>query len=118
MRLQVIPAMSLVVKTIGRPEAVISDLRRTMHELDPSLPFRTPKSMKMIIAGSLTFERLDNWLFGSFAVIAVLLATLGLYGLISHEVALSTRDIGVRVALGATRARVLALVLCPRSSVR
>lgn len=110
MRLQVIPAMSLVVKTTGRPEAVIGDLRRIMHELDPTLPFRTPKSMRTILEGALTFERLENWLFGTFAALAVLLATLGLYGLISHEVELSTRDIGVRVALGATRSRILGLI--------
>jgi predicted permease len=110
MRLQYIPAMNLVLKTTGKPEAVIGDLRRIMHELDPTLPFRAPKSMKTIIADALTFERLENWLFGTFAALAVLLATLGLYGLISHEVELSTRDIGLRMALGATRARILALV--------
>ena len=110
MRLQFIPAMNLVVKTTGRPQAINGDLRRIMHELDPTLPFRTPKSMKTIIEGALTFERLENWLFGTFAVLAVLLAVLGLYGLVSHEVEVSTRDIGVRVALGATRARVLGLI--------
>ena len=62
------------------------------------------------VSKALTFERLENWLFGAFAALALLLATVGLYGLISHEVEVSTRDIGVRVALGATRTRILGLV--------
>ena len=61
-----------------------------------------------MIADTLIFERLENWLFGTFAALAALLAIVGMYGLISHEVELSTRDIGVRLALGATRGRILA----------
>jgi ABC-type antimicrobial peptide transport system permease subunit len=63
--------------------------------------------MRSVIADTLIFERLENWLFGTFAALAVLLAIVGLYGLISHEVELSTRDIGVRMALGASRGRIL-----------
>jgi ABC-type antimicrobial peptide transport system permease subunit len=66
--------------------------------------------MRDVIAQVLILERLENWLFGTFAALAILLAIVGLYGLISHEVELSTRDIGVRMALGSTRMRVLANV--------
>jgi ABC-type antimicrobial peptide transport system permease subunit len=55
-------------------------------------------------------ERLENWLFSGFAALAVVLAVLGLYGLISHEVELSRRDIGIRIAVGATYARIFGLV--------
>lgn len=109
-RLQFISSMSLVVKTSGRPEAITGDLRRVLHDLDPSLPFRKPASMRSIVNTALTFERLENWLFGTFAALALTLAIVGLYGLISHEVETGTRDIGVRVALGATRNRILGLV--------
>ena len=109
-RLQFIQAMSLVVNTAGKPEALTAALRHAFHELDPTLPFRAPESMTVSVSNALTFERLENWLFGAFAALALLLATVGLYGLISHEVEASTRDIGVRVALGATHTRILRLI--------
>jgi putative ABC transport system permease protein len=114
-----VPDMSLVVRTAGKPEAIVSDLRNVFHELDPGLPFREPLTMRQVVADVLVFERLENWLFGTFATLAVLLAIVGLYALISHEVELSTRDIGVRMALGATRISVVgeiyrrvAIMLC------
>jgi putative ABC transport system permease protein len=102
--------MNLVVRTSIKPESVVPGLRRIFHELDSSLPFREPLTMRQVVADVLVFERLENWLFGTFAGLAVLLATVGLYGLISHEVELSTRDIGLRMALGATRIAVLGSV--------
>jgi putative ABC transport system permease protein len=99
--------MQLVIRTNVDPESIVPSLRRAFHDVDPTLPFRTPETMESVIADTLIFERLENWLFGAFAALAILLAIVGLYGLISHEVELSTRDIGVRLALGATRARIL-----------
>ncbi|HXE12142.1 MAG TPA: ABC transporter permease [Bryobacteraceae bacterium] len=102
------PAMHLAIRTAVKPESIIGELRRVFHEVDPTLPFRTPETMSTVVAGALTFERLENWLFGTFAALAALLALVGLYGLITHEVEMSSRDIGVRMALGATRLRILA----------
>lgn len=99
--------MQLVVRTSVDPAAVIPSLRQAFHEIDTGLPFRQPETMHDVVAQVLIFERLENWLFGTFAALAILLAIVGLYGLISHEVELSTRDIGVRMALGATRLQVL-----------
>lgn len=110
MRLMVVPSMHLLVRTAGKPESVTADLRRIFHQIDSTLPFRTPESMNHVIAQALTFERLENWLFGTFAGLAILLALVGLYGLVSHEVELSARDIGVRMALGATRSQIFVLV--------
>jgi hypothetical protein len=62
--------MHLVLRTSIRPEAVIGDLRRVFHDVDPTLPFRTPETMGDVIADALTFERLENWLFGTFAALA------------------------------------------------
>jgi putative ABC transport system permease protein len=105
---QVLSSMMLVVRTSGDPTSIIASLRGVFHDVDPTLPFRAPETMRMVIADTLIFERLENWLFGAFAALAVLLAIVGLYGLISHEVELSTREIGVRMALGAPRRRILA----------
>jgi ABC-type antimicrobial peptide transport system permease subunit len=100
--------MHLVVRTNLELDSIVPSLQRAFHDTDPNLPFRTPETMRTVIADVLIFERLENWLFGAFAACAILLSIVGLYGLISHEVELSTRDIGVRLALGATRERILA----------
>jgi predicted permease len=105
--LRVLGNTNLVIRTGVDPESIVPSLRRAFHDVDPTLPFRTPETMQSVIGDTLIFERLENWLFGAFAALAVLLAIVGLYGLISHEVELSTRDIGVRMALGATRGRIL-----------
>jgi len=99
--------MHLIVRTSVEPESLIGNVQRVFREVDPMLPFEAPQTMQAVIADVLTLERLENWLFGTFAAMAVLLAVVGLYGLISHEVELSTRDIGVRLALGATRGIIL-----------
>ena len=109
-QLGVFPRMQLLVRTQVAPTVVIPDIRRIFHDLDPGLPFRQPETMRNVIDDILTFEHLENWLFGSFAVLAVLLALVGLFALVSHEVELTTRAIGVRMALGATRSRVLGMI--------
>lgn len=101
----------LVVHTAGDPKAVISSLRNIFHQIDPTLPFRAPETMDEIISDQLVMQRMESWLFGIFAGLAVLLAVIGLYGLISHEVELGTRDTGVRMALGASRAGVLLAIM-------
>jgi len=102
--------MQLVVRSSLPADALIPSLRRALHEVDPSISFMQPETMPEVVADVLTMERLENWLFGSFAALALLLAAVGIYGLIAHEVELSTRDIGVRIALGASRAKVLELI--------
>ncbi|HEX5234604.1 MAG TPA: ABC transporter permease [Silvibacterium sp.] len=102
---------NLIVRTAGDPKSVISSIRAVFHQVDPTLPFRTPETMNEIISDQLVMQRMESWLFGIFAGLAVLLAVVGLYGLISHEVELGTRDTGVRMALGASRSGVLLAIM-------
>jgi predicted permease len=102
--------MHLVVRSSLPATVLVPSLKRAMHEVDPSVPFMQPETMQEVISDVLTLERLENWLFGSFAALALLLAAVGIYGLIAHEVELSTRDIGVRMALGASRVKVLEMI--------
>jgi putative ABC transport system permease protein len=106
-----IPKMHLLLRTSLEPSSVAPALQHVVRDLDPGLPFRPPQAMRNVIEDVLVVERLENWLFGIFAALALLLSLVGLYALISHEVELSTREIGVRMALGATRARVVVSLL-------
>jgi predicted lysophospholipase L1 biosynthesis ABC-type transport system permease subunit len=103
--------MMLMVRTAGDPNAVIPAVRSVLHDLDATVPFEEPSTMTEVVADALVFERMESWLFGIFAGLGVVLALVGLYGLVSNEVEQSSRDIGVRMALGATRGRILSMVL-------
>jgi ABC-type antimicrobial peptide transport system permease subunit len=102
--------MQLVIRAKGDPRAVYSELHEAIHAVDPTVPFRTPETMEEIVLDQLDFQRMESWLFGGFAALALLLAIVGIHGLLSHEVEQSTRDIGVRMALGATRANVVRII--------
>jgi len=110
-RLDQMAAMSLVIGVDGNPALIVPALRSALHEVDPTVPFKTAYTMNEVISETLVFERMESWLFGIFAALALALAMVGLYGLISHEVEQSTRDIGVRMALGATRSHILGMML-------
>jgi putative ABC transport system permease protein len=103
--------MMLVVRTSGDTQALVPSLRNAFHEIDATVPFQTPETMTDVVSETLVFERMEGWLFGIFAGFALLLAVVGLYGLINHEVELRTREIGIRMALGSTRERVMGQVL-------
>jgi predicted permease len=104
-------SMVLVTRTDGDPRQIVSALRNALHEVDPTVPLSDPRTMTEVVSEQLVLERMESWLFGIFAALALALALVGLYGLVSHEVEQGTRDIGVRMALGATRNRILTMVL-------
>ncbi len=102
---------ALFVRTMVPPGTIVPQLRQALHEVAPAVPFRTPETMDDVLADALVFNRMQGWLFSIFAVIALLLALTGIYGVLSQEVSRQTRDIGVRMALGASRPKILRLVL-------
>lgn len=103
--------MVLVLRFDGDAAAIIPALRNALHEVDPTVPFKEAKTMSDVVSETLVFERMESWLFGIFAALALVLALVGLYGLVTHEIEQATRDIGVRMALGASRERILGMVL-------
>src|SRR5579859_1891100 len=103
--------MFLIVRFDGDAKALAAMLGDTIRGVDASVPVRVAVTMEEVVSEQLTMERMEGWLFGIFAAFALLLAVIGLYGLVSHEVELRTREIGIRMALGSTRGRVMGQVL-------
>ncbi|HEY2375128.1 MAG TPA: ABC transporter permease [Gemmatimonadaceae bacterium] len=105
-----VPHANLLVRTAGTASAA-GALRRIVAELDPHLPILDQQTMSEATALSLFPQRLALWVTGSLGVVALVLALLGIYGVIAYSVAQRTREIGVRVALGAAQGTILRMVL-------
>lgn len=104
-------SLTLHVKTTTEPNAVAEQLRAQLKALDPHLPLYNLKTLATEIDESLVQERLVTWLTVAFGLLATLLTALGLYGVLTFSVARRTREIGIRVALGAQRRDVFRLVI-------
>jgi putative ABC transport system permease protein len=104
-------SMVFVVRTKADPLSLTGAVRRAIHDIDPSLPVAQMRTMEAVVRETFARQTFSALLLGGLSLVSLVLAAVGIYGVLAYSVTERTREIGVRVALGANPARILALVL-------
>jgi putative ABC transport system permease protein len=115
--LQFLRGSTVALRTSGNPLALAPEIRKLISDIDPSQPVYNIQTLEQALADSIAPRRFNLFLLGSFAAAALLLAIVGIYGAIAYSVAQRTREIGVRLALGAERSGVVRMVVREGMSV-
>jgi putative ABC transport system permease protein len=105
------PFMGLAIRTDGDPTGMAAAIRREILKLDPEQPISNLRTMDQVLSDSLMLRRISMLMLAIFAALALTLATVGIYGLTAYSASRRTHEIGLRVALGASRTQILRLVV-------
>ena len=104
-------SVMLIVRTEGDPLIAAPSIRKALSTIDPTQSFYSVRTMEQALAESIAPRRFNLLLLGTFALVALVLAVLGVYGVVAYAVAERTQEIGIRLALGAERARVVRMIV-------
>jgi putative ABC transport system permease protein len=105
------PGMTVVARTTGNPALLASQIRKAAGEIDPEQPVSNVLLMEQVVTDSLGGRRFPMLLLATFAIVALVLAAVGIYGVMSYTVTMRTREIGIRMALGAGASEVMRSVV-------
>jgi len=104
---------SWIVRTSAQPRVLMAGMQDAMKSVEPLLPFSSFRGIADLKSSALGGQRLEAWLMGAMAMLALMLAAIGIYGLITHSVSERTRELGIRMAMGATAGQAVSLVTMP-----